>query len=78
MTALGPFPTARFRLSLPSVDMQGKVTAWLLQRRGALDVFVHPLTGCQLKDHTIWAMWLGNKWELSLEEFTCDYPGCSK
>jgi len=33
--------------------------SWLVVNRGALDVLIHPNTGCQDRDHTTRAVWLG-------------------
>ena len=35
--------------------------------RGGLDVLVHPLAGSAYDDHTIYALWLGDKQPLRLD-----------
>jgi len=42
---------------------------WLDQHRQGLTVFVHGLTGNDLKDHTEYAYWLGDQVELDLSIF---------
>ena len=82
-----PFPTCRFRLSQGGEDggvsWMGKVTSFLSQHRGLdmdgrVDIYTHPLTGCQYIDHFDWAFWMGFRWPLVGSGFTCNYPGCSR
>jgi aromatic ring-cleaving dioxygenase len=56
-TAVYPFEHVggRWRFSLPTDEMMGEVVAWMTTRRGALSLFIHPLTGCQFDDHVGWA-----------------------
>ena len=42
---------------------------WLNNNRNGLTVFVHGLTGDDLKDHTEYAYWLGDSVELNLSAF---------
>ena len=42
------------------------VVAWLALNHGALDVFVHPNTGDELRDHRDCALWLGRSHQLDL------------
>ena len=44
-----------------------EVVGWLALNHGALDVFVHPNTGDQLRDHRDSAMWLGRSYTLDLK-----------
>ena len=37
---------------------------------------IHPNSGCEVEDHTEWAVWGGKTWELIPEIFSCEYPGC--
>lgn len=46
-----------------------RTVPWIMQRRGALDVLVHPNSGCGLEDHTQWPLWGGNAWEINRELF---------
>ena len=81
----GPFLTAQYSFFVP-VAMYEKAVAWTVRHRGDLDVLVHPNSGCENEDHTIWAVWLGNKWELDIHYphsngdapgFHCESPGCA-
>ena len=47
----------------------GDTAAWLDEHRNGLDVFVHGLSGDELKDHTDYAYWLGNEHQLDLSMF---------
>jgi aromatic ring-cleaving dioxygenase len=42
---------------------------WLEENRHGLSVFVHGLTGDDLRDHTDYAYWLGDSVELDLSDF---------
>ena len=42
---------------------------WLEEHRNGLTVFVHGLTGDDLKDHTEYAYWLGDSVDLDLTAF---------
>jgi len=42
---------------------------WLDRNRSDLTIFVHALTGDDLKDHTEYAYWLGDSVELKLSIF---------
>jgi aromatic ring-cleaving dioxygenase len=71
----GPFLTAQYSFFVPSLQLT-KAMAWTVRHRGTLDVLVHPNSGCEVEDHTRWAMWGGNKWEIDSSIFSCEYPGC--
>lgn len=49
-------PLARFAEAVP----------WIMQNRGAYDVFVHPNSGCFIQDTLDWSVWGGHKWEVAL------------
>lgn len=42
---------------------------------GDLDVLIHPNSGCEMYDHLLWPMWIGNKWELQTRCFHMNAPG---
>uniref|UniRef100_A0A1D1Y9E9 Putative 21. protein n=1 Tax=Anthurium amnicola TaxID=1678845 RepID=A0A1D1Y9E9_9ARAE len=44
----------------------GEVLRWLMLNRRGHSVIVHPHTGNELKDHTDYALWLGEKVPLDL------------
>jgi len=50
------FPPAQF----------ADVMSWLALNRGTLDVFAHPNTDDELRDHRDSALWLGRTYELDL------------
>lgn len=68
VTGHGPFLTAEYAFFVPKEDLQ-RATNWMVQHRGVYDVLIHPNTGCHVQDHTDWAMWSGNKWELDTSVF---------
>ena len=49
-----------------STDEFSRVVPWLMLNRAGLDVLVHPLAGNAYDDHTVYAMWLGDKLPLNL------------
>jgi aromatic ring-cleaving dioxygenase len=65
---VGPHPRWSCQLAFSAADFD-RVVPWLDQHRGDLDVFVHGLSGDDLKDHTEHAYWLGNEWPLDLRQF---------
>ena len=65
----GPFLTGQWSVFVPP-DKYYKSMSWILSRRGDLDIFIHPNTGCSTLDHTNSAQWTGNKWELDTSKLT--------
>jgi DOPA 4,5-dioxygenase len=65
---VGPHPAWSCQLAFDAAEFD-QIIPWLDQHRGALDVFVHGVTGDDLADHTTHAYWLGNAWPLKLEMF---------
>lgn len=65
---VGPHPRWSCQLAFSAGEFD-RLIPWLDERRGALDVFVHGLTGNDLEDHTTHAYWLGREWPLKLEMF---------
>ena len=47
----------------------GVVIPWLSQNRGEFSFLIHPNTGCAHEDHTKWAFWVGEKWNLDTSIF---------
>lgn len=62
---VGPHPIGSIQLIAPEAIFTDLVV-WLMARRNGLTVFIHPLTGDDLYDHTAGAMWLGESCELNL------------
>ena len=71
----GPFVTAQYSFFIPKEDLQ-KTQQWIAQNHAGYDVLIHPNSGCETYDHTIWAMWAGKEWEIDDSIFSCDYPMC--
>lgn len=62
---VGPHPMWSYQLAFAPADLS-QVVAWLALNHGALDVFVHPNTGDELRDHRDAALWLGQSHTLHL------------
>ena len=63
--AVGPHPMWSYQLAF-APDSFPYVVGWLALNHGALDVFVHPNTGDELRDHRDCALWLGGSHDLKL------------
>lgn len=64
--AVGPHTVAMYQVVF-SVEALARIVPWLMLNRGGLDVLVHPLAGNAYDDHTVYAMWLGDKLPLRLD-----------
>ena len=64
--AVGPHTVAMYQVAFAVEDF-ARIVPWLMLNRGELDVLVHPLAGNAYDDHTIYAMWLGDKLPLRLD-----------
>jgi DOPA 4,5-dioxygenase len=62
---VGPHPMWSFQLAF-GPERFAAVVSWLVLNHGALDVFVHPNTDDELRDHRDCALWLGHRHELDL------------
>ena len=62
---VGPHPMWSFQIAFAPPEFS-EVVAWLTVNHGALDVFLHPNTGDQLRDHRNSAMGLGQSYQLNL------------
>ena len=63
---VGPHPMWSYQLAFPAENFS-QVVGWLTLNHGALDVFVHPNTGDELRDHRDCALWLGRSHRLNLQ-----------
>ncbi|CAF3428321.1 unnamed protein product [Rotaria sp. Silwood1] len=80
----GPFVSGEWSIFLP-LGYYPVIIPWLLQNRGNLSMLVHPNTGYEYEDHSIWAMWAGEQWPLDMSIFEKEtqtnefghYPGDS-
>jgi aromatic ring-cleaving dioxygenase len=64
--AVGPHTVAMYQVAFAVEDF-ARIVPWLMLNRSELDVLVHPLAGNAYDDHTIYAMWLGEKLPLRLD-----------
>ena len=64
--AVGPHTVAMYQVAFAVEDF-ARLVPWLMLNRDGLDVLVHPLAGNAYDDHTIYAMWLGEKLPLRLD-----------
>ncbi len=62
---VGPHPMWSYQLAIEPGNFPN-VLAWLTLNHGALDVFVHPNTGDEMRDHRDCALWLGRSYQLDL------------
>ena len=62
---VGPHPMWSYQLAFSAASFP-HVVSWLALNHGALDVFVHPNTGDELRDHRDCALWLGGSHVLNL------------
>ena len=62
---VGPHPRWSYQLAV-APDVLADVLGWLALNHGALDVFLHPNTGDQLRDHRDSAVWIGRSYTLDL------------
>jgi DOPA 4,5-dioxygenase len=62
---VGPHPRWSYQIAFVPGQFAA-VVGWLALNHGALDVFVHPNTDDELRDHRDCAIWLGRSFELDL------------
>ena len=62
---VGPHPMWSYQLAFPAANF-AHIVGWLALNHGALDVFVHPNTDDELRDHRDCALWLGRSHTLNL------------
>jgi DOPA 4,5-dioxygenase len=62
---VGPHPSAMYQVAF-EVEVFADFVPWLALNRDGLVVLVHPRTGNDIADHSAFAMWLGEKFELDL------------
>lgn len=68
-----PFYTHEFGVFF-SNDLFYSVATWFMQNRGEYEIFLHPNTGCQIKDHSVWALWSGNPFPIDFNIFIKNDP----
>jgi aromatic ring-cleaving dioxygenase len=62
---VGPHPVWTYQLAFDAARF-AHVVGWLTLNHGTLDVFIHPNTGDELRDHRDCALWLGRSHVLNL------------
>ena len=62
---VGPHPRWSYQIAFAPTQFSD-VVGWLALNHGALDVFVHPNTDNELRDHRDCALWLGRSHQLDL------------
>jgi DOPA 4,5-dioxygenase len=62
---VGPHPMWSYQLAFSPDDFPF-VVSWLALNHAGLDVFIHPNTGDELRDHRDCALWLGKSYALNL------------
>jgi aromatic ring-cleaving dioxygenase len=62
---VGPHPRWSFQVAFAPSQF-ADVVGWLALNHGAFDVFVHPNTDDELRDHRDSAIWIGHRHELDL------------
>lgn len=65
---VGPHPDWSCQLAFEHAQL-ADVTLWLALNRNGLVVFMHPLTGNELRDHSEHAIWMGAVRPLNLSIF---------
>ena len=73
---VGPHPMWSFQIAFAPGSL-ADVVGWLALNHGALDVFVHPNTDEELRDHRDCAIWLGKSHRLDLAALG-PAPGASR
>ncbi len=63
---VGPHPQAMYQVAF-EVGEFARVVPWLMLNRAGLSVFIHPCSGGDISDHTDYALWLGDKLDLILD-----------
>lgn len=64
--AVGPHTVSMYQVAFGGADF-ARLVPWLMLNRDGLDVLIHPLAGNAYDDHTLYAMWLGEKLPLRLD-----------
>ena len=62
---VGPHPRWSYQIAFAPTQFSD-VVGWLALNHGELDVFVHPNTDDELRDHRDSALWIGRRHELNL------------
>ena len=63
---LGPHPKSMYQVKFSPSEFSALVQ-WLMLNHAGLDVLIHPETGNDVADHTVNALWLGERLDLNIE-----------
>jgi DOPA 4,5-dioxygenase len=63
---VGPHPKSMYQVAFAAGEFAG-IVPWLMLNRGGLGIFVHPITGDEVADHTSHALWLGEQLPLNID-----------
>ena len=63
---MGPHPKSMYQVKFAPSEFSTLVQ-WLMLNHAGLDVLIHPETGDDVADHTVNALWLGEKLDLNIE-----------
>ena len=72
-TPAGPFPTADWSVVVLPESLL-PMMQWMTQYREKYTVLVHPNSGCEVEDHSDWALWNGDAYPLDITIFSKDKP----
>lgn len=62
---VGPHPAWSYQLAFDTAHF-AEIVSWLTLNHGKLDIFLHPNTGDDLRDHRDSAAWIGRSYQLNL------------
>ncbi|MBW5804685.1 4,5-dioxygenase [Burkholderia sp. COPS] len=63
---VGPHPAWSYQIAFDTARFD-EIVPWLVLNHGALDIFLHPNTGDELRDHRDCAVWIGKSYVLNLD-----------
>ncbi|MBN3816989.1 DOPA 4,5-dioxygenase family protein [Paraburkholderia sp. Se-20369] len=63
---VGPHPAWSYQIAFDANHFDA-IVPWLVLNHGALDLFLHPNTGDDLRDHRDSAVWIGKSYALNLD-----------
>lgn len=67
----GPFLSGEWAVYTPLENFL-QVSMWFEQHRNGFSVLSHPNSGCLLLDHSEWAFWMGDSWQVNTFMFPED------
>ncbi|KNE62040.1 hypothetical protein AMAG_07298 [Allomyces macrogynus ATCC 38327] len=58
---VGPHPYCMYEIDIHKAEDFSRFVPWVALNHGSLSVLIHPHSGDMVKDHTEYALWLGEK-----------------